>query len=102
MQFQADLLGVPVERPALVETTAIGAAQLAGLAVGFWRSPAELAATRQQGPALPSAHAGGAPRGALPRLAGRRAPGPRAAGLTGPTAALRLPVAPVTILPLSP
>jgi glycerol kinase len=48
MQFQADLLGVPVERPALVETTAVGAAQLAGLAVGFWRSPAELAATRQK------------------------------------------------------
>ncbi len=48
MQFQADLLGVPVERPALVETTAIGAAQLAGLAVGFWRSPAELAATRRK------------------------------------------------------
>src|SRR5262249_53459297 len=43
MQFQADLLGVPVERPAVVETTAIGAAQLAGLAVGFWRSPKELA-----------------------------------------------------------
>ena len=48
MQFQADLLGVPVERPALVETTAMGAAQLAGLAVGFWRSPAELAATRRK------------------------------------------------------
>ncbi len=48
MQFQADLLGVPVERPALVETTALGAAHLAGLAVGFWRSPAELAATRRK------------------------------------------------------
>jgi glycerol kinase len=48
MQFQADLLGVPVERPALVETTAVGAAQLAGLAVGFWKSPRELAATRKQ------------------------------------------------------
>jgi glycerol kinase len=47
MQFQADLLGVPVERPALIETTAMGAAQLAGLAAGFWRSPAELAATRR-------------------------------------------------------
>jgi glycerol kinase len=43
MQFQADVLGVPVERPKLVETTAMGAAALAGLAVGFWRSPNELA-----------------------------------------------------------
>ncbi|MBX6396303.1 MAG: glycerol kinase, partial [Alicyclobacillaceae bacterium] len=36
MQFQADILGVPVERPAVIETTALGAAYLAGLAVGFW------------------------------------------------------------------
>ncbi len=43
MQFQADVLGVPVERPKLLETTAMGAAALAGLAVGFWRSPSELA-----------------------------------------------------------
>jgi glycerol kinase len=47
LQFQADLLGVPVERPALVETTAWGAAALAGLAVGFWGSPAEVAALRR-------------------------------------------------------
>jgi len=40
MQFQADILGVPVVRPAMTETTAFGAARLAGLAVGFW--PAEL------------------------------------------------------------
>src|SRR3954466_13039140 len=38
LQFQADLLGVPVVRPAVTETTAIGAAYLAGLAVGFWES----------------------------------------------------------------
>jgi glycerol kinase len=38
MQFQADLLGVPVLRPAITETTALGAAYLAGLAVGFWPS----------------------------------------------------------------
>ncbi len=38
MQFQADLLGVPVVRPAVTETTALGAAYLAGLAVGFWPS----------------------------------------------------------------
>jgi glycerol kinase len=42
MQFQADLLGVPVDRPVLIETTAAGAAYLAGLAVGVWNSPAEL------------------------------------------------------------
>src|SRR5712691_10775616 len=38
MQFQSDLLGVPVVRPAVTETTALGAAYLAGLAVGFWSS----------------------------------------------------------------
>ena len=36
MQFQADLLGVPVRRPVVAETTALGAAYLAGLAVGYW------------------------------------------------------------------
>jgi glycerol kinase len=41
-QFQADILGVPVERPATTETTALGAAYLAGLATGFWRSELEL------------------------------------------------------------
>jgi glycerol kinase len=39
MQFQADVLGVPVRRPGMVETTARGAAGLAGLAVGFWETP---------------------------------------------------------------
>jgi len=43
MQFQADLLGVPVVRPRIRETTALGAAGLAGLAVGFWTSRQELA-----------------------------------------------------------
>ncbi|WP_206810849.1 glycerol kinase GlpK [Paradesulfitobacterium ferrireducens] len=43
MQFQADILGVPVERPQVLETTALGAAYLAGLAVGFWRDLAEVA-----------------------------------------------------------
>jgi glycerol kinase len=43
LQFQADLLGVPVVRPAVTETTALGAAYLAGLAVGFWASPDEIA-----------------------------------------------------------
>ena len=42
MQFQADILGVTVDRPKLVETTAAGSAFLAGLAVGVWNSPSEL------------------------------------------------------------
>ncbi len=43
MQFQADILGVPVERPAVTETTALGAAYLAGLATNFWHSQTEIA-----------------------------------------------------------
>jgi glycerol kinase len=46
MQFQSDLLGIPVERPAVLETTAQGAAYLAGLATGFWGSVEEIAQTR--------------------------------------------------------
>ncbi|MGE1062482.1 glycerol kinase GlpK [Megasphaera paucivorans] len=42
MQFQADILGVPVDRPQVIETTALGAAYLAGLAVGVWQSKDEL------------------------------------------------------------
>jgi len=44
MQFQADLLGVPVVRPKVTETTALGAAYLAGLSVGYWNSIEEVAA----------------------------------------------------------
>jgi glycerol kinase len=47
MQFQADLLGVPVVRPKVTETTALGAAYLAGLAIGFWESREEIAAQWQ-------------------------------------------------------
>lgn len=43
MQFQSDLLNVPVERPSVSETTALGAAYLAGLAVGFWESTEAIA-----------------------------------------------------------
>jgi glycerol kinase len=57
MQFQADVLGVPVDRPALVETTAAGAAFLAGLGVGLWKDAASLAARRRRDrlftPAMP-------------------------------------------------
>ena len=44
MQFQADILGVPVVRPAVTETTALGAAYLAGLQSGFWRDVSAIAA----------------------------------------------------------
>jgi len=47
MQFQADMLGVPVVRPLVTETTALGAAYLAGLAVSFWANPEELRAQRR-------------------------------------------------------
>ena len=47
MQFQADVLGVPVVRPRVTETTALGAAYLAGLATGFWASPDALRAERK-------------------------------------------------------
>ncbi len=43
MQFQSDILNVPVERPLIKETTALGAAYLAGLAVGYWKSQEEIA-----------------------------------------------------------
>ncbi|MBI5269658.1 MAG: glycerol kinase GlpK [Burkholderiales bacterium] len=57
MQFQADLLGIPVLRPQVIETTALGAAYLAGLATGVWRNLDELAgqwqAQRRFEPTLP-------------------------------------------------
>ena len=49
MQFQADLLGVPVVRPRVLETTALGAAYLAGLATGVWRGTDEIARLWQPG-----------------------------------------------------
>jgi glycerol kinase len=61
MQFQADVLQVPVVRPKVIETTALGAAYLAGLAVGFWKSQDEVAAAwqvdRRFDPAMPAAQA---------------------------------------------
>jgi len=47
MQFQADILGVPVERPEIIETTALGAAYLAGLSVGFWKDQSMIAERRK-------------------------------------------------------
>jgi glycerol kinase len=62
MQFQADLLGVPVVRPAITETTALGAAYLAGLAVGYWPSleaiTGQWKVDRRFEPAMPRAAAG--------------------------------------------
>src|SRR6185436_14933575 len=46
MQIQADLLGIPVVRPRVIETTALGAALLAGLATGVWSDQNELARAR--------------------------------------------------------
>jgi len=48
MQFQADMLGVPVVRPRIQETTALGAAYLAGLGVGYWKDEAEIRGQWQQ------------------------------------------------------
>jgi len=47
MQFQADILRVPIVRPKVTETTALGAAYLAGLAVGFWKSRDDVKANWQ-------------------------------------------------------
>ena len=62
MQFQADALGIPVRRPDLLESTAFGAAGLAGLATGVWRSAEAFAATRHHHDFVP---------GAMPRAAWR-------------------------------
>jgi glycerol kinase len=47
LQFQSDILGIPVERPDMIETTALGAAGLAGIAGGVWQDAAEFIGTRQ-------------------------------------------------------
>jgi len=65
MQFQADLLGVPVIRPAVNETTALGAAYLAGLAVGFWNNPDEIRKLR-------AADARYEPKAGQPKIAASR------------------------------
>ncbi len=73
MQFQADMLGVPVDRPAVIETTATGAAFLAGLAVGFWSGPDELRHVRRRErlfePTMASADRDGLYRGWLEAVA---------------------------------
>ncbi len=65
MQFQADVLGVPVERPDIVETTALGAAGLAGIAAGVWSDPGEFLATHRFQRFVPGAGAMAAREGAV-------------------------------------
>ena len=72
LQFQADLLGVPVRRPVVAETTALGAAYLAGLAVSYWKDTADVTRNWALDREFPRARPG-SPRGALPRLAEGRA-----------------------------
>ncbi len=59
MQFQADILRRPVEVVAEKESTAVGAAALAGLATGVWKTPAEVAALVARGPTYEPAMADG-------------------------------------------
>ena len=71
MQFQADMLGVDVVRPHVAETTALGAAYAAGLAVGYWESTDEITANWGEDKPLDTADGRGGARAALP-AAGRR------------------------------
>jgi glycerol kinase len=61
MQFQADILGIPVVRPAIIETTALGAAYAAGLATGVWADREALRAHWREGkrwePTMPAEEA---------------------------------------------
>jgi glycerol kinase len=67
MQFQSDILQVPVQRPQIIETTALGAAYLAGLAVGYWEDQRQLAANwrleREYTPQMPAERCGSLYRG---------------------------------------
>ena len=79
-QLQADQLGVPVERPGIVETTGLGAAFLAGLGVGVWDSTDDLRETWQLDTRFEPERRGRSPRSrrrGVRTLAGRRPPLPR-------------------------
>ena len=86
MQFQADVLGVPVERPDMVETTALGAAGLAGIALGVWKGSDEFLAGRRFDRFVPTL--GGPERRAL-REAWERAVGAALAWARAPRAHAR-------------
>jgi len=81
MQFQADILGVPVERPELVETTTAGAAYLAGIGIGLFRNAEELGAARRIErrfePRMAQSERDLLVRGADPRCGGRPVAGIR-------------------------
>ena len=74
MQFQADILGVPVIRSASVDVSALGAAWLAGLAVGVWRDTNELAQLPRADLAVRAGDERRPARASLRRLARRRQP----------------------------
>ena len=71
MQFQADLCGVDVVRPKVIETTALGAAYAAGMAVGFWSGTDDVVANWQEGKRLDAVH-GTRPSVTAPTACGRR------------------------------
>ncbi len=76
MQFQADVLGIPVERPDMIETTALGAAGLAGLALGLWNEPGGVPRRAAVHPFQPGDEARRA-AGAARRVDAGRGSGPR-------------------------
>ena len=91
MQFQADVLGVPVIRPAVAETTALGAAYAAGLAVGFWGEVDDLRENWVQGQGVEAAD--GRRRAARPSTPSgrRRSPAPSTGWSERPTEAALSP-----------
>ena len=82
MQFQADILDVPVVRPVVAETTALGAAYAAGLAVGFWSSTDEIRANWAADREWRAGDGRGPARRAVRRLAEGRHQDVRLGGLT--------------------
>ena len=83
-QLQADLLGVPVQRPRIVETTALGAAFMAGLGTGVWDSTDDLRSTWQLDRAFSPRSRCEGPHGRGPTSSGRRASSGRRTGPEDP------------------
>ena len=92
MQFQADVLDAPVVRPAVAETTCLGAAYAAGLAVGFWPDLATLSAHWREGRRMDTRHGTCGPRA---RIRPVEEGGPADLGLGG-RRAYRLAIAPAS------
>ena len=76
MQFLADIIGAPVDRPVVMETTALGAAYLAGYQAGVCPDPAGICRNLAARPSLPAHDGCRHPRPQMGRLAGRRPPRP--------------------------